>query len=344
MKFKRRSPCNLNSLGNCPALCVLLVVVLLLCNDPFLILWWPQKPTERTKSGVLPLDMATDSIDDMFDGCQYEAASLIDLFGVFEWNFNRNFSSAWAFVERLSKKPVHKHLKQDHAIALDMFTRLAHIRQHFNNAVKTQKHMYTTDGFKFHYFYFYLTDAIQVLRKNRTLCRTTYLRTWKEFDKNVINAKMRFGGFIWTFSNKQTLGFNGNVSCFEISTCFGADITYYSSTNQMGQVLIPTYEVFKITDVLTNDPWCSVVYKVQSTKIPRTDQNCKLSQRLTNEFFPAGLIDWHTGSVFMSACAIMMIISSLILVKRKEKCFVIAVLGSLLLLMISASLLSFKRL
>ncbi|KAM4585330.1 ecto-ADP-ribosyltransferase 4-like [Odontesthes bonariensis] len=341
MKSETRSACEREFLRNWGALCVLLVVVLLLYNDPFLILWWPHRPAERTKTGVSPLDMATDSIDDMFDGCQSEAASVIDQFGVFEWHYNRNFSSAWAFVERFAKKPVHKHLKDDHAIALYMFTRVGYIQLDFNKAVKTGKHKYTTAGFKFHYFYFYLTDAIQALHNNQTLCRTTYHRTRKQFDKNVINTNMRFGAFTWAVSRKQTLEFNGNVSCFEINTCFGADITYYSSTNQIGQVLIPTYEVFKITDVLTNDPWCSVVYKLQSTKMPRTDQNCKLSQRLMNNGDAiCSLTDMHGSSVVMSLCVILMMISSFILVKRKQRCFVTAVLGALLVLIITVLLLS----
>ncbi|KAM4584765.1 NAD(P)(+)--arginine ADP-ribosyltransferase 2-like [Odontesthes bonariensis] len=213
--------------------------------------------------------------------------------------------------------------------------------RYFSKAVKTGKHKYTTAGFKFHYFYFYLTDVIQALHNNQTLCRTTYHRTRKQFDKNVINTNMRFGGFTWAVSRKQTLEFNGNVSCFEINTCFGADITYYSSTNQIGQVFIPTYEVFKITDVLTNDPWCSAVYKLQSTKMPRTHQNCKLSQRLTNNGDAIGsLTDMHGSSVVMSLCVILMMISSFILIKRKQRCFVTAVLDALLVLIITVLLLS----
>ncbi|XP_039653152.1 ecto-ADP-ribosyltransferase 4-like [Perca fluviatilis] len=219
----------------------------------------------KTKTGVLPLNRATDSIDDMYDGCRSETASVIDLFGVFG-----------------AKKPVHKHLKEEHAIVMYMYTKLNYIQQEFNQAGKTGKLKYNTDRFKFHYFYFYLTDAIQVLRHNQTSCRTTYHRTRKQFDHNVINTNMRFGAFTWVASSKESFDMNGNVSCFEIYSCFGADITHYSATNQMGQVLIPPYEVFKITHVLTNDPWCSVVYKLKSTKIPRRDINFLVKRRQKN--------------------------------------------------------------
>uniref|UniRef100_A0A8C4NQM3 NAD(P)(+)--arginine ADP-ribosyltransferase n=1 Tax=Dicentrarchus labrax TaxID=13489 RepID=A0A8C4NQM3_DICLA len=236
-----------------------------------------------------------DSIDDMYDGCRSETASVIDLFGVFEWHFNRDFSLAWASVERHAKKPAHKHLKEDHAIVMYLYTKMKHIQQAFNEAVKTGKNKYSTDRFKFHYFYFYLTDAIQALRQNQTSCRTTYYRTWKQFDHNVINSNMRFGAFTWVASSKQSFNFNANVSCFEIHSCYGADITYYSATKQMGQVLIPPYEVFKITDVRTDDSWCRVVYKLHSTKIPRGDLNCKLNPSHA----------FKTLSLYCTACKVL---------------------------------------
>ncbi|KAI3352324.1 hypothetical protein L3Q82_005292 [Scortum barcoo] len=229
--------------------------------------------TKKPKAGGLPLDMATDSIDDMFDGCRPEVAPIIHLFAVFEWHFNRKFSFAWASGERNAKKPAHKGLEEDHATVMYMYTKEKNIQQDFNKAVKTGKDEYSTYSFTFHYFYFFLTDAIQVLRHSQTSCRTTYHRTWRRFDHRVIDTNMRFGAFTWGASSKQSFDLNGNVSCFEIISCFGADITHYSATNQMGQVLIPPYEVFKVTDVLTNDPWCSVVYKLQSTRIPRSDLN-----------------------------------------------------------------------
>lgn len=291
---------------------------------------------QKPKTGGVNLDMATDSIDDMYDGCRSETTSVIDVFGVYEWHVNRNFSYAWAVVERLAKKPVHKSLTEDHAIVLYMYTKIRNVQHDFNKAVKTGKHKYSTYGFKFHYFYFYLTDAVQVLRRNQTTCRTTYHRTREQFDPSVINTNMRFGAFTWVASSKESFEFNGNVSCFEIHSCFGADITYYSASNQRGQVLIPPYEVFTVTDVLTNDPWCNVVYKLQSTKIPRRDLNCKLNQGQKHfATFSTQNTQIQAGSVGMVLIWLMLLaVISLVLVQRKQKCFVAAVLGSLLVLLI----------
>lgn len=286
-------------------------------------------------AALLPLDMAQDSIDDMYDGCRSKSMSLINLYGVFEWYVNKNFSYAWALVERKAKKPVHKHLQDDHATSLYIFTKLDDIRRDFNKELKMGKHKYTTDDFRFHFFYFYLTDAVQALNPNNSECRTVYLRTWKRFYQNIVNTNIRFGAFTWAVSSKQSFEVNGNVSCFEIQTCFGADITHYSSRKQKGQVLIPTYEVFKVTDVLKNDPWCSVVYKLQSTKKPKADQNCKLSQMLTKSLEVGRLLNWHGGNTWtLSTCAVLLGINSVILVKYKQKLYVAIVLGAMVLLII----------
>lgn len=347
-KFKKRP--EMTSLGNCATLCVLLAVVLLLYDDPFLILWWPQRPAEvgshlllhifcvandvfqpsplslqRPRVTGLPLDMAPHSIDDMYDGCRSQAASAADLFGVRERHYDRTSA------EREAKTPAHMYLKVDHAIVLHMYTKIKHIRQQLTQAVKTEKHKYGTDGFKFHYFYFYLTDAIQVLRHSQMPCRTTYHRTWRLFNQNTINTNMRFGAFTWSSSNKYSFESDGNVSCFEIYTCFGADITYYSNSNQQGQVLIPTYEVFTVTDVLMNEPWCAVVYKLQSTKTPKTDLNCKLNQQQQKIYFGTVFSHWQRGGVvLMSACVIVLMIRSFVIVKQKQNCYLAAVLAALL--------------
>lgn len=280
--------------------------------------------------------MATDSIDDMFDGCRSEAAAMIDLFGVFEWHFTRDFSFSWALAEEGVKKPRHKSLKEEHAIVIYIYTKMQHIIRDFNNAVQTGKHKYSTYRFGYHYFYFHLTEAIQVLKKSQPLCKTTYHRTQIHFNHNVVDRKMRLGAFTLAASTKSSFSFNGNVSCFEIYTCFGADVTYYSAISQTGQVmmLIPPYEVFHITDVLTNDPWCSVVYRLESTETPMSDLNCKLNQQQMQNYYGAVSTHWYTSSVGlrMLMYVILMVLASLVLIKSGQKCFVAAVMGALLLL------------
>ena len=225
--------------------------------------------------------METDSIDDMYAGCRSETAALIDQLGVVKWHVNNQFSQSWTYIETQAKRPAHIHLRDDHAKVLYMYTfwKLKNFRESFDQKVKALKQGYSTYGFRFHYLYFYLTDAIQMLRGNQTWCRTTYLHTDKRFSQGVINEEIRLGTFTLTASKNTSHLSSGKMSCFEIYTCFGADISYYSAINEDGQVLIPPYEVFKVTKILKEtktEQQCDVVYKLQSTKRPKSDLNCKL--------------------------------------------------------------------
>ncbi|KAG7223688.1 hypothetical protein INR49_015413 [Caranx melampygus] len=367
MKLGMRRGCGLNPLRSWVAVCVFLAVVLLLCHDPLLIIWWPQRPAEKTKTEGLPLDMATDSIDDMYDGCRSEAAAMIDLFGVFEWHFNRDFSFSWALAEEGAKKPRHKFLKEEHAINSgesglkgqvpldlapnavdDMYTgckdkmdnrvkkqylpneknkdknfTLAwgeaeryynkkwkrrkgkrpstslgkeqimaiyvytldkpNVYLDFNTAVRTKRSVYVT-AFKYHTLHFFLTDALQTLSSRKPegeRCVTGYRRVNSSFRQDVLNKEIRFGSFTSSSMGDYPRPDRfGNKSCFEIFTCFGADISLYSKVGESErEVLIPPYEVFKVTKVERRSDHqslpCEVVYKVKSTRT-LSKLNCAL--------------------------------------------------------------------
>ncbi|KAK0146672.1 GPI-linked NAD(P)(+)--arginine ADP-ribosyltransferase 1 [Merluccius polli] len=179
---------------------------MLLFHDPFLISWWHEKPVESRKDFIIPLDMETDSIDDMYAGCRSETAALIDQLGVVKWHVNNQFSQSWTYIEAQAKRPAHKHLRDDHAKVLYMYTfwKLKDFRESFDQKVKALKQGYSTYGFRFHYLYFYLTDAIQMLRGNQTWCRTTYLHTDKRFSQGVINEEIRLGTFTLTASKNTS--------------------------------------------------------------------------------------------------------------------------------------------
>jgi len=281
-----------------------------------------------TRTGVvIPLDMETESIDDMFAGCRSETAALIDQVGVSEWHANGQLSQAWATIEKRAKSPAHMNLTDDHAKVLYMYTyrNLKGFRDSFDHMVKFLKKGYSTYGFQFHYLYFYLMDAIQRLRGNRTWCRTTYLNTNKHFSRGVIGEQIRLGSFTLTASHKTSHLFSGTVSCFEIYTCFGANISYYSAINEEGQVLIPTYEVFKVTHILTRKKQqCAVVYKLQSTNMPRSDLNCKLRLRKSEPDFSSFFL-WTDSSISL----VLLIIVSVVLIKLRQGYFVALMFGTL---------------
>ncbi|XP_031674753.1 T-cell ecto-ADP-ribosyltransferase 1-like [Oncorhynchus kisutch] len=240
----------------------------------------------------IPLDMVPDSVDDMYNGCTEQMYNKVQK----EYLVHENkepFKNAWKWAERCAKNVkerfrkdkseynVGNKLSHNHIKAICAYT-TGHpsIHSEFNQAVRTNRYEYTT-SFQFHSLHFLLTDAIRLLKKKQS-CHITYRRTKRKFVGKV-NKTIRFGYFASSSLNKDNSEF-GDKSCFEIETCFGA---YLKSFPKMGtkeeEVLIPPYEVFNVTEVLKkeDDPtlWCDVVNKLQSTKIAKSNLNCKMFKK-----------------------------------------------------------------
>lgn len=187
---------------------------------------------------------------------------------------NWKFNVAWKIAEQKAKS--HRYgLNREHSNTMYLYTNNKPKPQSFyfdfNKAVRNGKSQYGKT-FQYHSLHFYLTDVIQILKQSQT-CRTTYRRTNVYFDRNVLNKEIRFGFFASSSLNKSLHMF-GNTSCFEINTCFDANLTYYFAYINESEVLIPSYEVFRITAVQTNT-WCDVVYTLNSTGISKSNMNCR---------------------------------------------------------------------
>ncbi|KAM9474616.1 ecto-ADP-ribosyltransferase 5-like [Salvelinus alpinus] len=239
------------------------------------------------------LDMAPDSVDDKYDGCTTEMYTKAAKYLQEERNSNSKFNEAWKIAEQKAKSPKYG-LYREHSIAMYLYTnnkpktksKSQSFYFDFNKAVRNGKSLYGKT-FQYHSLHFYLTDAIHILKLSQTTCRTTYRRTGTYFDQSVVDKEIRFGSFT-SSSQLKTLYTFGNVSCFEIKTCFGANLTYYSAYANESEVLIPPYEVFKVTEVQKNQ-WCEVVYKVESTR-SQSNLNCRLLNGVQSNqrgsFFP----------------------------------------------------------
>eukprot|EP00063_Salmo_salar_P090428 XP_014065263.1 PREDICTED: T-cell ecto-ADP-ribosyltransferase 1-like [Salmo salar] len=232
---------------------------------------------------IFPLDMAPDSVDDKYDGCRDEAFKRVDSYYLpHEKNTTTNFIRAWDIAEKHASIPKDG-LQKVHSISMYLYTNnkpqppSESIYLDFNEAIRQGSYGYGT-SFQYHSLHFYLTDAIKILKQSQTTCRTTYLRTNVTFDLDVINKEMRFGYFVSSSIHKTLYDF-GDTSCFEINTRFGVNLTYYSAYANEGGVLIPPYEVFKVTNIQTKSAvsnlWCKVVYTLKSTGKWKSDLNCK---------------------------------------------------------------------
>ncbi|KAM4595265.1 ecto-ADP-ribosyltransferase 5-like [Fundulus diaphanus] len=249
-------------------------------------------PSLGVEEVCYPLDMAPNSVDDMYDGCEDKMKGIIepllnkeqqeefkDAWSAAQNYYNNNivyYTTLYKLKSLVSNTPK---LKKNQIMAVHAYTlETPALYSKFNEAVRTQKPYYKKK-FKYHAVHFFLTMALRSLKSN---CVTSYRRTDCYF-KTAINSEIRFGAFTSSTEGSYPPAEFGEKSCFEIYTCFGADISRFSEFPQEKEVLIPPYEVFKVKDIkkrsATNSLWCNVVYKLESTKKTRSELNCALTKK-----------------------------------------------------------------
>ncbi|XP_010865417.2 NAD(P)(+)--arginine ADP-ribosyltransferase 2-like isoform X1 [Esox lucius] len=242
----------------------------------FVVLYLIHVWTLGVDSITFPLGMTPDSIDDKYDkysSCRDVMYGKVNrVYLPDEKKANPEFNSSWMKAEEEWKKTVldDSKLTREQFIAIYVYTNPStSIFSTFNTIVR--------DGsapFKYHSLHFFLTDAIRTLNKG---CENTYRRTTVDFNPKLF---FRFGTFT-SSSRSPNITTYGNVSCFSIKTCYGAYLEPYTATKEEEEVLIPPYEVFKVTNVQQNPPKneplgdCKVVYTVESIGV-QSNFNCKL--------------------------------------------------------------------
>ncbi|KAM7009754.1 NAD(P)(+)--arginine ADP-ribosyltransferase 1-like [Tautogolabrus adspersus] len=242
----------------------------------------------------LPLDLAPDAVDDMYAGCRDKMEFRVKKeYLNNERNADKNFTLAWAEAEKYYNKKWKRSkgkrpstsLGKEQIMAIYVYSLdKPKVYLDFNKAVRTQKSEYKTT-FRYHGLHFFLTDAVQTLNARKAKderCVTGFRRVNSYFRQDVINKAIRFGAFTsasmgWYPSSERF----GDESCFEIVTCYGADVSLFSKLGEAErEALIPPYEVFKVTSVkrrleFKNLP-CEVVYKLKSTGKTLSTLNCAL--------------------------------------------------------------------
>ncbi|ROL49879.1 GPI-linked NAD(P)(+)--arginine ADP-ribosyltransferase 1, partial [Anabarilius grahami] len=217
---------------------------------------------------IFPLDMALNSVDDQYDGCTENMTYLVETkYLKRELNISKSdFKRAWQAGEIYATVPENN-LTKNHSISIYVYTDRT-VYEDFSNDTRYGKQNYTVEAYEWYSLYFLLTKAIQILKETQDECFQTYRRTKVNFTENVLNTTVRFGSFASSSLDRNRKIF-GNVSCFEIYTCYGANVSKYSKFPREKEVLIPPYETFNVTDVKTiadqKDLWCETVYTLKSS-------------------------------------------------------------------------------
>ncbi|KTF73105.1 hypothetical protein cypCar_00049229 [Cyprinus carpio] len=233
-----------------------------------------------------PLDMANNSVDDQYKRCRENMTDLVKTtFMNHEMSTNSNFANAWNHAKADNYTQPGDNLTKNHLIAIHVYSSsVFEVYKEFKEADHDGKDSYKTKKYKWYSLHFLLTDAIQILKKTQKKCYYTYRRTKLTFIQNYQNGKIRFGSFTSSSIDPNKTKIFGNVSCFEIYTCEGANIAKYSKHPHEKEVLIPPYEMFNVTAVRTKrdekNLWCDTVYMLNSTGT-RSDLNCALFKKPT---------------------------------------------------------------
>ncbi|XP_026218752.1 ecto-ADP-ribosyltransferase 5-like [Anabas testudineus] len=236
---------------------------------------------KSTLGQPVPLNMAEDAVDDMYDGCTDAMAETVKN-KYFEEENTGIFGRVWENAAECAEENLQQRdsedqdLTRDHMQAICVYTaEYEHFYEKFNDHVRNNRSIYTSH-FPFHSLHFWLTSAVQTLNQNNK-CHTTYRRTDLQFSGRI-NQRIRFGYFA-SSSYKTTLKNFGQKTCFQIRTCSGGFMKHYSAfwdTEQ--EVLIPPYEVFNITDRKSGSAApgltdCEVVYVLESAGV-QSHLNC----------------------------------------------------------------------
>ncbi|XP_050956723.1 erythroblast NAD(P)(+)--arginine ADP-ribosyltransferase-like [Labeo rohita] len=237
----------------------------------------------------LKLDMALNSVDDQYKGCTGKMAKLVKTkYLKNELDNTDDFKKVWEIgKKKVTRNWFFSKLKTEHKIAIYVYTYTQmnpnlKIYDKFNNDTRYGKENYTTMKYKWYSLQFLLTDAIHILKKKQNRCFDTFRGTKFTFEKDVLNKEIRFGSFTSSSLDRTVAEGFGTKSCFEIHTCEGADITKYSKLPHEKEVLIPPYEMFKVTAIRIKADQkhrgCETVFVLKSTGI-RSDLNCALFKK-----------------------------------------------------------------
>ncbi|XP_058630137.1 ecto-ADP-ribosyltransferase 5-like, partial [Onychostoma macrolepis] len=147
-----------------------------------------------TDGQIFPLDMALDSVDDLYVGCKKSMACLVERV-LLENELNNSFKFRTVWKDALNNYELPEdELKMFHSVAIYVYTNSRYdLYQDFNNAVRSDQQKYKDKTYTWYTLQFLLTEAIQILKETQNGCKSTYRGTNAEFNKNVLNKQVRFG-------------------------------------------------------------------------------------------------------------------------------------------------------
>ncbi|CAM4339614.1 ecto-ADP-ribosyltransferase 5 [Caretta caretta] len=213
----------------------------------------------QTKREV-KLSMMDDAFDDQYLGCAKKMDGIAP--GLLEKEKSKSslLRTVWEKAEQQWEKVKKKisrprDFTDKQGIAIVAYTDKIQIYNEvfpttFNKAVRENGTSQADYMAKFHFkaFHYYLTTALQLLRKG---CDVTYNRKVYRGTqtKYIGSGDMRFGHFASSSIEEKEAEKFGTNTFFTIRSCFGVEIWKFSYDPLQKEVLIPVHETFNAANV-----------------------------------------------------------------------------------------------
>uniref|UniRef100_A0A8B9VNZ4 NAD(P)(+)--arginine ADP-ribosyltransferase n=1 Tax=Anas zonorhyncha TaxID=75864 RepID=A0A8B9VNZ4_9AVES len=225
-------------------------------------LWIPKTIGNSTREQDLgpitevAMDMAQNSFDDQYQDCRYRMEEALKMVNRTEFQ-NPLYANTWRKADRRWQKQWGKSnhlqgLQREYAVAVLAYTAGTGLYRQFNAAVREggRSHDYYLQSFPFKTLHFLLTEALHTLRDAQgRRCYKVYRGVNGTHFTAQLNQAVRFGQFASASLNESIAKGFGNDTFFFVYTCYGAIIGNLSFYAYQREVLIPPYEIFKVTNV-----------------------------------------------------------------------------------------------
>nr|XP_038034743.1 erythroblast NAD(P)(+)--arginine ADP-ribosyltransferase-like isoform X2 [Anas platyrhynchos]XP_038034744.1 erythroblast NAD(P)(+)--arginine ADP-ribosyltransferase-like isoform X2 [Anas platyrhynchos] len=245
------------------------------------------------------MDMAQNSFDDRYQDCRCEMKEELKKVNRTEFK-NRLYADTWKEANETWQNSTDLQvLRWEYAVAVLAYTADTGLHCEFNEAVCEggRSRRYYLQSFHFKTLHFLLTEALHTLRKAQGhRCYHVYRGVRGIRFTAQLHQTVRFGRFASTSLQKNATERFGQDTLFFVYTCYGVPIWNFSFFPEEKEVLIPPYEVFKVTDV-THYPKETHIH-LRSHGV-RSTYNCALLNGTSSPREPP-----HLWSLLLAAAAL----------------------------------------
>ncbi|XP_027321101.3 NAD(P)(+)--arginine ADP-ribosyltransferase 2-like [Anas platyrhynchos] len=222
------------------------------------------------------MDMAQNSFDDQYQDCRCEMKE--ELIKVNRTEFeNPLYADTWRKADKRWQKSIDLQvLRWEYAVAVLAYTYPTSLYLKFNAAVREggRSREHYLECFHFKTLHFLLTEALHTLRNAQGhRCYNVYRGVRGIRFTARRHQTVRFGQFASASLQGNAAQKFGQDTFFIVYTCYGVPIKLFSFFPREDEVLIPPYEVFKVTK-FTRDRDRNVIH-LRSHGV-RSTYNCAL--------------------------------------------------------------------